>query len=235
MKSDLDKYGLVALTIIVVLILFIAVSDLQDDKQERENLNAVRLTDLSDDKIDYVEPDDEIVIVDEEELDSQSSDFNFDEDPIDYAGDSTRRDDVIKNKITSERFHTIRNGDTLSSISKKYFGDSNEWRKIIAENPGLNPRVLSIGKKIVIPGSSSRGAIEGHGSGGAARRADSSSPEADKKTTRYHKVRKGETLDKIARRYYRDANKWKKIMNANKVAISDPKKLRIGAKLRIPF
>lgn len=47
-----------------------------------------------------------------------------------------------------------------------------------------------------------------------------------------YRVRKGDTLNKIASRYYGNSGLWKKIATANK--IRDPKSLKVGQKLRIP-
>lgn len=47
-----------------------------------------------------------------------------------------------------------------------------------------------------------------------------------------HRVKKGETLQKIAVQYYKDATKWKKIADANN--IRDPKHPPVGKVIRIP-
>jgi len=54
------------------------------------------------------------------------------------------------------------------------------------------------------------------------------------KTRRFHIVRKGETLSDISYRYYGSANKWNKILEANRIRLKDTSKLRPGTKLTIP-
>lgn len=54
------------------------------------------------------------------------------------------------------------------------------------------------------------------------------------KTERIHIVRSGETLSDISRQYYGSADKWQKILGADRLPISDPSKLRPGARLVIP-
>jgi nucleoid-associated protein YgaU len=49
-----------------------------------------------------------------------------------------------------------------------------------------------------------------------------------------HVVAAGDTLSKIARQFYGDAGKYTKIFEANKDQLSDPDKIKIGQKLRIP-
>ena len=48
----------------------------------------------------------------------------------------------------------------------------------------------------------------------------------------YYIVKKGDTLRKLANRYYGEPNEWRRIAKANK--IKDPTKLKVGRKLRTP-
>ncbi len=52
--------------------------------------------------------------------------------------------------------------------------------------------------------------------------------------TQYHEVVKGDTLSKIAAKYYGDANLYMKIFEANRDILKDPNLIQIGQKLRIP-
>ncbi len=52
--------------------------------------------------------------------------------------------------------------------------------------------------------------------------------------TQYHEVEKGDTLWKIAEKYYGDGNLYKDIFEANKDILKDPNMIKIGQKLRIP-
>ena len=54
------------------------------------------------------------------------------------------------------------------------------------------------------------------------------------KTQKFHIVCKGETLSEISRKYYDSANKWQKILEANRDEIEDVSKLKPGTKLIIP-
>jgi uncharacterized protein YidB (DUF937 family) len=49
-----------------------------------------------------------------------------------------------------------------------------------------------------------------------------------------HTVAPGDSLSKIARRYYGDANQWRKIFEANRDQISNPDLIHPGQKLKIP-
>jgi nucleoid-associated protein YgaU len=58
---------------------------------------------------------------------------------------------------------------------------------------------------------------------------DQSAPEAQ-----FYTVVSGDTLSKISRHYYGDANKYMKIFEANKPMLTSPDKIYPGQKLRIP-
>lgn len=57
-------------------------------------------------------------------------------------------------------------------------------------------------------------------------------PAAAKEQT--YTVVKGDTLSKIAKEYYGNANEYMKIFNANRDQLKDPDKIQIGQVLRIP-
>jgi nucleoid-associated protein YgaU len=58
---------------------------------------------------------------------------------------------------------------------------------------------------------------------------DQSQPEA-----KFYTVVSGDTLSKISKQYYGDANKYMKIFDANKPMLTSPDKIYPGQKLRIP-
>jgi nucleoid-associated protein YgaU len=47
-------------------------------------------------------------------------------------------------------------------------------------------------------------------------------------------VKKGDTLWKIAKEHYGDGNLYPEIFKANQDVLSDPDKIQVGQKLRIP-
>lgn len=49
-----------------------------------------------------------------------------------------------------------------------------------------------------------------------------------------HVVQDGDTLGRIALRYYGDANRWQRIYDANRAAIPNPNALTVGTRLNIP-
>ena len=59
-------------------------------------------------------------------------------------------------------------------------------------------------------------------------------PEAPPAGPRSHTVVSGDTLAKMARKYYGNTGQWPKILEANKGTLEDPTKLKIGMVLVIP-
>jgi nucleoid-associated protein YgaU len=49
-----------------------------------------------------------------------------------------------------------------------------------------------------------------------------------------YEVKPGDSLSKIAKRHYGDANAWNRIFEANKDVVKDPDKIFPGQKLRLP-
>ena len=68
----------------------------------------------------------------------------------------------------------------------------------------------------------------------AAPSAPAASAPADNKFTQWHDVVSGDTLWKIAKKYYGDGSLYMEIFKANQDVLSDPDKIQVGQKLRIP-
>jgi nucleoid-associated protein YgaU len=52
--------------------------------------------------------------------------------------------------------------------------------------------------------------------------------------TQWYEVKKGDTLWKIAKEVYGDGSLYPEIFKANQDVLSDPDKIQVGQKLRIP-
>jgi len=64
--------------------------------------------------------------------------------------------------------------------------------------------------------------------------AQQKAPEQPKEKEEIYTVQKGDSLSKIAKKYFGDVNQWHKIFDANRNQISDPDKIQVGQKLIIP-
>jgi nucleoid-associated protein YgaU len=56
----------------------------------------------------------------------------------------------------------------------------------------------------------------------------------DWSSAQYHEVVKGDSLWKIAEKYYGDGSLYNNIFEANKDILKDPNVIKVGQKLRIP-
>jgi nucleoid-associated protein YgaU len=57
---------------------------------------------------------------------------------------------------------------------------------------------------------------------------------SDSAYTQWYEVKKGDTLWKIAKEVYGDGSLYPDIFKANQDQLSDPDKIKVGQKLRIP-
>ncbi|MGM0598526.1 MAG: LysM peptidoglycan-binding domain-containing protein [Candidatus Rifleibacteriota bacterium] len=61
-------------------------------------------------------------------------------------------DSSFSQAFTSDQnTYTIKRGDTLGKIAKKYFGKSSAASRLMKANPGVDPRYLKVGDVIIIP------------------------------------------------------------------------------------
>jgi nucleoid-associated protein YgaU len=68
----------------------------------------------------------------------------------------------------------------------------------------------------------------------AAAAAAAGAAGAPSSAARTYTVQPGDSLSKISKQFYGDANKYMKIFEANKDKLSDPDKVKVGTELLIP-
>jgi nucleoid-associated protein YgaU len=118
--------------------------------------------------------------------------------------------------------YTIQAGDTLALIAEKKYGDQQYHTLIERANPGVNPRALKVGVKLVIPARDTRP-------------ADAVTPQVEPDGNKSYTVQAGDTLARIAKRFYESEKPsiLKAICAANP-DLGDGNLLRIGSKLLMP-
>lgn len=94
---------------------------------------------------------------------------------------------------------------------------------------GNSPGVTKVDNKMRVPLSSIQAKP-----GAATPAAGAQDDHADEDEVRFHTVESGDTLSKISKEVYGDANKYNVIFEANKPMLSDPDKIYPGQVLRIP-
>jgi membrane-bound lytic murein transglycosylase D len=116
----------------------------------------------------------------------------------------------------SRRTHTVRSGETLSGIAKRYRVSTSQ---LVAWNNLSSSGKIRAGQKLRVTGTSSR----------AATASAAPVAKASNASAQTHVVRSGETLSGLARRY---GVSVQALRQANQLASAD--QIRIGQKLRIP-
>ena len=66
------------------------------------------------------------------------------------------------------------------------------------------------------------------------RRPKSATAEPPPQPAQTYVVQKGDTLEKIASKFYGDSNQWRRIYKANREKLSSPNRIYVGQKLAIP-
>ena len=69
------------------------------------------------------------------------------------AGTSGKKKSSVSNASATARYHTVKDGETLSGIAKKFYGKASRWKKILDANSKILPRPTSlrVGMVLLIP------------------------------------------------------------------------------------
>jgi nucleoid-associated protein YgaU len=125
-----------------------------------------------------------------------------------------------------QRVHVIESGENLWTIAQAVYGNGSLYTKIIAANPGLDPKNLKVGKKLIIPD------VSGSEKSSATPAAATDAP---LDPTKQYRIASGDTLEKISRKLYGGPNMQDNIYQLNKSLIGDdPDKLKVGWVLKLP-
>ncbi len=119
--------------------------------------------------------------------------------------------------------YVVAAGDTFIGIAEKVYGDRTKWQVIFEANRKQvpDPGRLPVGQKLVIPPLPK-----------SALKVEKPLPRAAGDLS--HVVQRGDTLYKLAEKYYGDGSLWKEIHEANKKSIPNPDRLELGQRLVIP-
>lgn len=157
------------------------------------------------------------------------------------------------NSIQSNRSKTgeyiVQSGDTLADIAKKFYGpdDGNKFKniqKIYQANQNVleSPDRVIEGQKLVIPPLSSVAANKSKKSSkgflarafGFGNRVETLSRNSQSKNYRLYKIKKGDTLWKIAAKQLGDGTRFQEIINLNKKQFPNPDDLKVGVTIKLP-
>lgn len=131
---------------------------------------------------------------------------------IDIPGISLKRDETIEENKTEENVIKVAEGQTLWQIAEDKYGDGFKWSEIAKANEIENPDKIESGQELVLPQIEEK-EIE--------------------KTPEEYTVTAGDSLWKIAVRFYNDGYQWTKIWQNNREKLNNPNQLEIGMKLAL--
>lgn len=186
------------------------------------------------------------------------------EKPAAGTGDTGNSDTTISKAMLYARNYTVQQGDTLKSLAKKYYGKSSKWKKIYDANKkklssASASAKLKKGTKLQIPainytvkkGDTVKDIAKKYFGARSKWKLiyqvnkDAITPSLKVKegaklvipvpvVCMIYTVKKGETLQDIAEKFYGKSSKWEKIYNANKNKVTASKKVKAGKQLFIP-
>jgi nucleoid-associated protein YgaU len=160
-------------------------------------------------------------------------------------------DDLQESYMSDAMFYTWKAGDTFPDLARRFYGDPSRLATLKRLNEGRTE--VQPGERVLIPvydlDATQSPAIpaaplverasEKAGSS-AARKVDApAKPEvlpqaASTSGPRYHLVKDGENLWKIAKQELGSGSRWNEIYSANRDVLSSPEALHTGQKLRVP-
>lgn len=140
-----------------------------------------------------------------------------------------RIDERSDRPAAADRFHTVQSNETLSAISKRYYGSEKHWSDIARANPNLvgpQGRIYT-GSRLAIPALATQTTTE-------RTATPASVTNTLTRTSNEISVGENDTLTALAQRYLGDGNRWNDLYEANRDRLSNPGQIRPGMKLRLP-
>lgn len=139
------------------------------------------------------------------------------------SSQKTENTSMTKSKDTQFTTYVVAEGDTLKSISLRFYNTEDYWEKIAKENNIVNPDIIEIGTQLKISGVGSKQVA-----GETSVQVDAS----NKITGNSYTVKADEYLWDIAVRAYGDGFRWVDIAQANNLVTPDS--ISTGMVLKIP-
>jgi nucleoid-associated protein YgaU len=127
--------------------------------------------------------------------------------------------------------HTIKSGETFSTIATAYYGHLRYAKLIAKANPGVDSSHLKVGQVINLPAFDPK--TDAVASTGAVTASPAIAMATVDSKTQY-RVQKGDSLHAISMKLYGDAKHVDAIYQANKSTLPAPEKLKVDMVLNLP-
>jgi len=125
--------------------------------------------------------------------------------------------------------HHVGRGETLSKIAARHYGDANLWRVIHEANRDKvpDPKRLRQGVALTIPPRNQANTPE-RGNGTAR------DPVPEPQETRPYTIQRGDSLSKLAERFFGSQRRIDQLLELNRDVIDDPDRILVGMEIRVP-
>lgn len=125
--------------------------------------------------------------------------------------------------------HTVRKGESLAAIARRYYNDTDRWQQIYEANRHVlpSPDLVKEGVVLRIPNVEPSTAV-------AARPHVNGTPRVDTPTGRSYTIQKGDVLGVVSQKLTGTSRNWQRLYEANRDVIDDPDHLIPGTVIRIP-
>jgi len=143
------------------------------------------------------------------------------------AADKNRRAREEMDRLRRQGEHVVAKGETLSQISVERLGTTRRMQEIVALNPGINPDLLVVGQKLILPGGGTP-APNGRAGVGVAPK---SSPQPVGPGGSYT-IQSGDVLSRIAQDQLGSVKYVQAILDANPGL--EPTQLSVGQVIAMP-
>jgi len=136
---------------------------------------------------------------------------------------------VLEDRPAADRVHHVQEGETLAKIARQWYGDADYYMTIYEANQDKlpSPDAVRAGVRLVIPNRA--GTVPAQPQATPNRESAEPTPA----TTEYT-VREGESLSKVAAKFYGSGIHWQKLYELNRDRIDDPDQVPAGTVLRVP-
>ena len=141
----------------------------------------------------------------------------------------------VKKSTSKFQTHKVQSNEDLHKIAKRYYGDVSKWLLIFNANQDKihDRNSLKIGTELIIP--EEKLTLQ-------KTKKETTTPalsqvtkvEDTAQTGKKHTVQQGDSLYKLAVKYYNNGAKWNKILEANKHILKNQNSLKVGQELVIP-
>ena len=133
---------------------------------------------------------------------------------------------------TEAVYYKVQANDNLFKIARKHYGNGQKWKKIFDANRDIMPdsNSLYVGQALLIPDIT----VEKEANEVILTPVRGKLEKERSNNVDTHTVKAGDTLYRIAKKYYDDPGVWIKILEANEDTIEDEGSLKEGQVLILP-